>query len=84
MCFQKKSPDPSIFPHHSHFPQTLYRHHCSPILLPPQRHSAQDQTHHSSPALTHGREGSELPAMPPCNPPCAQAPLQTQHLLQHH
>lgn len=56
MCFQK-STDLSVFPHRSHFPQTPYHHHCCPILLPLLRHSAQDQPHHSSPALTHSGEG---------------------------
>ena len=74
MCFQKKSPDPSVFPHHSHFPQTPYHRHCLPLLLPPQGHGTDNQTHHSSPAPTRGREGSELPAVPPCSPPCAQPP----------
>lgn len=37
MCFQNRSPDPSVFPYHSHFPQSPYRHHCSPILLPQHR-----------------------------------------------
>lgn len=39
----------------------------------------QDQTHHSSPVLTHGRKGSELPAVP-----LVLSPPQTQRLLQHH
>lgn len=77
MCFRNRSPDPSVFPHHSHFPQPPYRHHCSPILLPPGRHSTQDGAYHSSPALTRGREGTRSPAPPPCSPPCTQGPPDT-------
>lgn len=50
MCFQKKSPDPSVFPHHSHFPQTPYRHHCAPVLpLHRNRHSRPNTSQQPSP-----------------------------------
>lgn len=58
MCFQKKSPDPSVFPHHLHFPQTPY-HHCCSSHPPPTTEAQGSRLNTSQQPSLHPWQGGQ-------------------------